>query len=783
MPKARSRKINRVRKLQLDKLPVELRALVRTMTDYLGIVISEYEGEDFYNRIESYRQMMKKDRASTDSLQLHKISAMISEETPSNQYKIAHAFALLLEIINACESAYRTWRQQHKPSVTENHFTLDLNFVLTAHPTEARSENVVKILHDLISLMVQGFQKNSRWDEKAILSQIRMLWITPLVKTHPPTVVDEAHYIYSIIFSDSLLDFLLEEKPQYELKLRTWVGGDKDGHPGVNENIMVASLTGSRKYLVGKLMQLLQDISQDLDILGLEDQKSNQESQIISELAVSLVPLLEVRDEDGKRLHSWLNRYQTFTQSASRFVKNHHQVAKIERLFKLFPALVLPLELREDSEEIAKAVVNPQAPIAKMLIRLKRITEGFDMIAYSRGFIISHCESEEDISTANQLAWKTTGSRKIPVIPLFESREALINGPKILKSWLKSERNLKQVQKDWLGKLEVMLGYSDSAKQIGVLPSRTLIRKAMNELQTTITEMGLTPVFFHGSGGSVDRGGGSLREQISWWSDGAIGRPKLTVQGEMIQRTFATQEILHSQCVHVSSEASLRKNKKAKIPSSRIFEKFVSLVQDRYTNFVSHPELLDSALEATPYHYLNVLRIGSRPTKRPAQMASITALRAIPWVLCWTQTRLLLPTWWGIGSAWQQLAKNEKEELRKLYRHDPFFSSFVKTLGFTLAKVEIKIWNQYLHARYGEAAKIKVKKYREELNQSCEFMKYITETSHLIPHKLWLEESITLRSPYVHVLNLLQIKAMEDQNEKLLKETLVGIACGMLTTG
>lgn len=164
-------------------------------------------------------------------------------------------------------------------------------------------------------------------------------------------------------------------------------------------------------------------------------------------------------------------------------------------------------------------------------------------------------------------------------------------------------------------------------------------------------------------------------------------------------------------------------------------------------------------------------------------VVSLSSLRAIPWVLCWTQTRLLLPSWWGVGTAWARLSSADQEELRQLYLSDPFMSSFVKTIGFTLAKVELGIWKHYLIAKHGKSSEKVSNKIEAEYKKALKFFKDVSQAKILIPHRPWLEESVRLRSPYIHILNLLQIQAMQRNDEKLLKETLVGIACGMLTTG
>jgi phosphoenolpyruvate carboxylase len=202
--------------------------------------------------------------------------------------------------------------------------------------------------------------------------------------------------------------------------------------------------------------------------------------------------------------------------------------------------------------------------------------------------------------------------------------------------------------------------------------------------------------------------------------------------------------------------------------------------EEEYRALVQDSDLLSTLLEATPYRYLSVLKIGSRPTKRQAGEFSLSSLRAIPWVLCWTQTRSLLPTWWGLGTAWKKMSKEQKEALKAEFKDNPFFSSFVKTLGFSLAKVELNVWKLYFPATADESLFMKME---EEHKSAVAFVQALSGEKKLIWHKPWLEESIRLRSPHIHILNVLQIIAMEREDEPLMKETLVGIACGMLTTG
>lgn len=771
------------KKFVIEHLPKELRKLIRKMTLLYGDVIRQYEGDKFYEKIERLRQQLKKSRSSKDESVLNLLQNKIQAETPEDQYKIAHGFSILLEMINVCEAAYRTWRQRQKDSYQFLASRTELNFVLTAHPTEARSLLVIDILQQLTNLMVDGLQNNFSMNEEAIRSRLGMLWLKPLVKPHPPSVLDEAEHIFSIVFNKNVFDFILSRKDGYKINLLTWVGGDKDGHPGVNEQVMLQCLLGSRSRLIAIVKSKLNEVLLDIEKLNPTAQIPKGDITRLLNLVTSLKTMTKIGPQDGKFVTQWRKKYTVFVNRAGSFVANHHQILLINRLFELFPMMVLPIELREDASEIAIAVSNKKSSIRLMLQKLVKISQGAELTSYVRKFIISHCESENDMANATELIAICCGKNNLPVVPLFETRQALINSSKILTAWLKQTNSQKLAQDSNDSKFEIMLGYSDSAKQLGVLASRHLIRYSMFDIETTLKKYNIKPIFFHGTGGSIARGGGSLREQISWWPNSAIQSPKITLQGEMIQRTFSTKEILGVQCLHLSNEARLRGTKKVKLKKYPSLDLFSSKVEAEYIKFISDTKLLNYCLEATPYNYLNVLKIGSRPSKRTAALATVASLRAIPWVLCWTQTRLLLPTWWGVGTAWSSLSSFDQAELKQIYLSDPFMSSFVKTMGFTLAKVELGIWKHYLFAKHGSNSEPTYLKIETEYKKTLKFFKDIAQTRQLIPHRPWLEESIKLRSPYIHILNLLQIQAMQRNDEKLLKETLVGIACGMLTTG
>lgn len=763
-----------------EYLPKELRRLVRKATTYLGRAIFDLEGEPFFKKVENYREQLKKTRVTKGKEeQLEYILNKLKQETRQNKLKLAHAFALQLEIVNVCEAAYRSWKLRQKASPTGLETELDLTYVLTAHPTEARSKEVIDILNRLQNILIQSVHSKFFFDEDELSTLMRLLWHQPLSKSEKPKVVDEAEYIFSTVFEQSTFNFILGKKPGYNLSLRTWVGGDKDGHPGVDEKVMRECLEKSRQYIVSDLHNKLVSINEDCVKYSKFNKKLLSTASELRKLTNDLKKFYSITKADGTKLKIWKAKFNTFYKKAPNTIKDHFLMKMSLRLLDLFPGLVLPIELREDAEKIQNALNDSKAPIRKMLVELEKISGALEITSYAKGLVISHCEVVNDINNACLLVDKLCKKPILPVIPLFETKGALVNSSKILTEWLKVKKNHDRASRFWFNKFEVMLGYSDSSKEIGVLPSRMLISKSMQSIDRTIKKHLLTPIFFHGSGGSVARGGGSIKEQISWWSYSAINSPKMTIQGEMIQRLFSTKEILNSQCAHLTRESLRRKTNKNKIKRNKKLDIFASYVEAEYKKLIADTDKLDAILKATPYHYLDVLKIGSRPSKRPSQNINLSSLRAIPWVLCWTQTRALLTSWWGIGTAWQKLSTDEKSSMKEFFKDDKFLSSFVKTLGFTLEKVDLDIWRMY----FLNSTPINFEKFVTELELAKTFVLEVSDADDLLSHRPWMKESIYLRSPHIHILNLLQIDAMKTSDENLLKETIVGIACGMMTTG
>lgn len=789
----------------MKNLTPELKALVHQSVRQFGLVVRRELGEEKFRRIERIRRRMVNLRdlsLENSTRHLETLYRELAGCPADERLEIARAFTLMLELMNACENAYRSHRLSLKPRAPEpagpkkpgGPRPAAVVYVLTAHPTEARSPQNISAFHAVQDLLQRilgrartGMQKEPRLlprEERELFHLLALVWHTGIVRKQAPHVKDEAEHIYSLILRDEVLFTLLDmanERDQVPLFIRTWVGGDKDGHPGVDDKVMRQSLGLARKKLLAVFRGQLQILSDTAEASG-----SPLLRQTLARVKRRLPALNTLKAGDGARLHALHGALRDFRDLYEReFGALHPALRHALKLLHVFPALVVPLELRESSDVLmSEPATRPVLAIDRMLRVLGQVSRGGDPRWYARGFIISMTHEARHMIMAFRRQKNFLKERTIPVIPLFEDAAALKEGPAIMREILRYPPFRKAAETDWNRLVEMMVGYSDSSKESGALYSRVAIAGALPRLEAVCRRLGFTAVFFHGSGGSVDRGGGSIDDQIAWWPKSALKRYKVTVQGEMIDRSLATPEIARRQVEKIIANAAHGLARRPVALKSPALVKFAGQVAAHYRSRIVDAEFLRVAELATPYSYLNLLRIGSRPSKRAGQL-SVQSLRAIPWVLCWTQTRMLFQTWWGFGRAWSESSAAEKRALKKAFAEEAVFRSYIKALGFTLAKVELPVWRVYLNhgaLRPGEAAAVH-REFAEEFTRTLRAFREITGESDPLWFRPWLGQSIHLRSAMIHPLNLLQILAQQEDDADLLRVTVTGISSGMLTTG
>lgn len=779
-------------------LPSELRALVRKTTSILGQEIQTCFGKSCYQEVEAARKSMailRSKNVETTLKDLRTWRKKFKSDSKERRFELAQSFALLMELTNVCENAYRSFRLESR----EWNFggAEEIVFVVTAHPTEARNPATVRLFRQLQKLLKKALEKDYASVEDEIRFLVRILLKTPLAPLEKPTPQDEAEHLYRWILDEDLIKCLVDRKELRErVRFRAWVGGDKDGHPGVNESVMRDSLSLSRKEVLRFVRKC---IDEAWELLRGVDSEWRREIESLKARTRDLERVSE--GDEGRVLRFQADVERLYLDSQKRLNFEVPCLRRLTQVKCLFPMWLVPLEFRESSDVIEALAKAPslrlgesdlELSIFNMLKSLRQICPGAGIRHYVQSWVISMVRDEHDLAYAEQLQRKAfDGELWLPIVPLLETRDALENASQIISRFLDlSPSYLKSLNSIWRGRYEVMLGYSDSAKESGVFASRVLISEAMNSLERLLLKRKLRPVFFHGTGGSIARGGGPVDEQMAWWPPSARKIFKVTIQGEMVARNFASQEHLLRYLSKIDESCrGLKKqsvnNWKRSKELDQVLSKFAQANANVYEAKVASEFFLQGVEKTTLYPFLHTLKIGSRPAKRKG-LSKVQDLRAIPWVLYWTQARVLFPEWWGVVAAWKSLDLKEQSLFKKQALKDPLLTTYIKHLGFSLAKIELAPWFLSFDRLDPEP-----KKHLEPWKN--EFQTNVAATRKLhaewigqrqpLWFRPWLSESIRLRKTMIFPLNILQDIALEESDENLLRLTVTGVASGMLTSG
>jgi phosphoenolpyruvate carboxylase len=430
-----------------------------------------------------------------------------------------------------------------------------------------------------------------------------------------------------------------------------------------------------------------------------------------------------------------------------------------------------------------------------------------------RHYVISGAASAEDVTNVIWLARlggvRVEGSGADPglmPVPLFESIEDLRNAPAICRELWQSP-SYRQLLESWGNTQEVMLGYSDSNKDGGMLTSTWEIFRAHRALHQVATECGVRLRLFHGRGGTVGRGGGPTHRAIYAQPAGAFtGAIRITEQGEVLNWKYS-DVILAERNLELMIAASLdalaRPN--ARDPHGHFTgvlapeweAAFGELSDVAFAFYREHilddPEVLQYFEEATPMAELEHAKIGSRPSRRGGR-PSLSALRAIPWVFGWTQSRQLVPAWFGVGHALSAYAGKAggAAVLAAMAREFPLFIDLVRNVEMALAKSDFGIAALYASLVSDTGLRDRVfSKLEAEFHRTRQNILAITSQSELLENNQVLARSIRLRNPYVDPISLIQVDLLRrkragdnsDAINRALSATINGIAAGLRNTG
>ncbi|HEX8361176.1 MAG TPA: phosphoenolpyruvate carboxylase [Longimicrobium sp.] len=633
----------------------------------------------------------------------------------------------------------------------------------------------------------------------------------------------------------------------------SWIGGDRDGNPFVTPEVTREALQLARETILDYYVRALEELTERLSASTHQVEVTPELREALDRYAGS-VRSLDARPETrsttevyrrflgyvGGRLHAARNDPASpagYPDAAAfladlRLVRESLVRNRGERMARLLLGPLLRqvetfgfhlhvLDIRQHArlhararEELLggdEAVLSgaPSADTVKLLDTMRAVADlkrAYPPEAIQQ-YVISGATSVEDILTVVRLAElagvrveAVEGDPGLMPVPLFESIEDLRNCPGICRElWTRPDYT--RLLDSWERRQEVMLGYSDSNKDGGMLSSTWEIFKAHRALHEVARECGVRLRLFHGRGGTVGRGGGPTHRAISAQPPGAFeGELRITEQGEVLNWKYA-DTVLAERSLELMIAASLEVLAQGAGTTPRV-ERWEAAMEamsaDAYAFYrervADNPDILPYFQQATPVAELEHARIGSRPAKR-GESRGLDDLRAIPWVFGWMQSRHVLPAWFGVGWAFERFAARGEAEaalLREMMAEFPLFADLVRNVEIGMAKADLSIARRYADlvpdAALGDRMFMMI---ADEFERTRQMLLRVTGQTLLLEENPVLARSIRLRNPYVDPMSLIQVgllrrrRAGEESDELnyALAATINGISAGLRNTG
>jgi phosphoenolpyruvate carboxylase len=736
--------------------------------------------------------------------------------------------------------------------------------VFTAHPTEVarrtvltKRRRIAKCLELLDRLPLSGSEALEM--ENAIAAEITALWQTDEVRVQKPQVTDEIrmgldHYPMSIFESLPRLYAEIREsfKAVYELELcsgqvpqvlsfGSWIGGDRDGNPFVTPETTREALERARNTILGhyiaeieRLLEPLSSSSRQVRISKQCQTRLDEYAQRMGEeparigrisptelyrrfLAFIIVRLRHTREgrENG---YASAHEFEEDLEILDRSLSENHG-ASLARLFldpllrkvRTFGLHLATLDVRQHARVHQHALGTSSSLEKSAAIDLFRnIAEWkktFPAVSI-RNYVISGVESDADINAVIELARlagttlaASGGDPGLMPVPLFESIQSLRSSAEVMgRVW--SAPEYRRLLDSWGGWQEVMLGYSDSNKDGGMLTSLWELYKAHRGLHECARKHGVKLRLFHGRGGTVGRGGGPTHAAILSQPAGDFsGEIRITEQGEVLNWKYSDPVLAewNLEIVIAASLEALTRPEKISIDAHQVWESAMEQMSvDAFrfyrNNIADNPDILPYFEQATPVNELDNARLGSRPARRSASR-SLDDLRAIPWVFGWMQSRHALPAWFGVGYALEHFAGqggNQEQLLQKMFSHFALFNDLIRNVELAMSKADLAIAKLYASLVRDEALRERVWRIiSEEFERTRRMLLVVKQQEKLLEKNPVLSRSIRLRNPYVDPMSLIQVdllrrKQSGDDSEELnyaLAATINGIAAGLHNTG
>ncbi|MCC8421723.1 phosphoenolpyruvate carboxylase [Photorhabdus thracensis] len=652
----------------------------------------------------------------------------------------------------------------------------------------------------------------------------------------------------------------LEESIDYSLpveavpiRFTSWMGGDRDGNPNVTAEVTHHVLLLSRWKAADLFLKDIQVLVSELSMsectsevrkLAGGDEILEPYREIAKKLRTQLSNTLEYLEKrlkgeqvlpptdllmDNEQLWQPLYAcYQSLKTCGMEIIANG-QLLDILRRIRCFGLSLVRIDVRQESsrhttamseltqylelgnyeswsEEEKQAFLlhelnskrpliphnwQPSAETQEVFKTCKVIAESpQDAIA---AYVISMAKVPSDVLAVHLLLKEAGCPFTLPVAPLFETLDDLNNAENVIQQLMNIQWYRSLIQ----DKQMVMIGYSDSAKDAGVMAAGWAQYRAQDALIKACEKEGVTLTLFHGRGGTIGRGGAPAHAALLSQPPGSLkGGLRVTEQGEMIRFKFGLPQVtISSLALYASAilEANLLPPPEPKPEWHQIMDTLSDVSCKMYRDYVrEQPDFVPYFRAATPELELAKLPLGSRPAKR-RPTGGVESLRAIPWIFAWTQNRLMLPAWLGAGAALQTVVNDGKQDvLAEMCRDWPFFTTRIGMLEMVFAKADLWLAEYYDHRLVEKSLWPLGQQLREQLSADIKTVLTISKDEHLMADLPWIAESIALRNVYTDPLNVLQAELLlrsrqqqhpDPQLEQALMVTIAGVAAGMRNTG
>jgi phosphoenolpyruvate carboxylase len=738
---------------------------------------------------------------------------------------------------------------------------LEFRPVLTAHPTEARRRAVVTGIRRVAELLdrrddVRLGASEDAETRRRLLEEVDVLWRTAQLRAERPGPLDEVRTAMTA-FDEVLFAVVPQVYRRAEsalagdrtgtvpprvpafVRLGSWVGGDRDGNPQVTSAVTSQAMDIQSEHVLRAIERACDRVGRGLTVdaettppspavLGILADAEAAHPELIADLVTRspgephrvLLLLVAARVAATRRgdarlaygsaadLRADLRALQRSLAAAGAPRQAYGELQHLVWQVESFGFHLAELEVRQHSAVHAEILAEIRSG-GSLSERTQEVLATFRVMAdiqqrfgpdACRRYVVSFTRSVADVAAVHELAQAALGGREVvlDVVPLFETGDDLDRCTEILDGVIALPQTRRRLSATGR-RFEVMLGYSDSAKDVGPVSATLALYDAQARLTAWAGRHALRLTLFHGRGGALGRGGGPANRAVLAQAPGSVaGRFKVTEQGEVVFARYGDPVIARRHIEQVASAVLLASTPAVEERARDAAVRFADLAatldaaaRKAYHDLVHSDGFADWFARVTPLEEVGALRLGSRPAWRDRTGASLDDLRAIPWVFSWAQTRVNLPGWYGLGAGLE--AVGDLPLLRRAYESWPLFTVMLENAEMSLAKTDRRIAGRYLEL--GDRPELTERVLDEHARTTAQVLA-VTGHDRLLQDRRVLGRAVALRNPYVDALSHLQVRALrtlrggppatagEDAAvRRLLQITVNGVAAGLQNTG